>query len=198
MTLPSDTADRFGVAAETERPMVVKGAKSIFAVESTADSQVLAEFKDGSPAAIRTVRGSGAAFYFGFHVGLAYFAPAVPLRPVDRSSVDSGFSHTILTEFDLTAKFLAALPLAGVHGAVPVNASNPLVEVGIITAEGKGTAMPCINWSGGAIAEFTITLNFELQYETATLASEGKIAVSADKRTVSFSMGETIDAVIFR
>lgn len=90
------------------------------------------------------------------------------------------------------------LPLAGVDGAIPVNASNPLVEVGIITAEGKGTALPCINWSGGAIAAFTITLNFELQYDTVALASEGKISVSADKRSFTFSMSDTIEAVLFR
>ena len=68
----------------------------------------------------------------------------MPLRPVDRSSVDAGFSHTILTEFDVVARRLAALPLDGVPGAVPVNASNPLVEVGIITANGKrqGSCFP--------------------------------------------------------
>jgi hypothetical protein len=30
--------------------------------------------------------------------------------------------------------------------------------------------MPCINWSGGPIAGFTVTLNFELDFETVALA----------------------------
>ena len=196
-TLTADTAAHFGLE-EADNTMAVKGGKSIFTVESKADSRTLATFKDGSAAAIKTRRGQGHAFYFGFHVGLAYYAPAVPLRPVDRSSVDEGMSHTILTEMNVVAKHLAALPLQGVEGAVPVNSSNPLVEVGIITAEGKGTAMPCINWSGGPIADFRITLNFDLQFTNVTLASEGGVSVSADRRTVSFSLGETIDAVIFR
>ena len=195
--LTDATATHLGLE-EVDNSMAVKGGKSIFSVESKADSTTLATFKDGSPAAIKTRRGKGLSFYFAFHVGLAYYAPAVPLRPVDRSSVDEGMSHTILTEMNVVAKHLAALPLDGVEGAVPVNSSNPLVEVGIITAEGKGTAMPCINWSGGPIANFRITLNFILKFENVTLASEGAVSVSADKRTISFSLGETIDAVIFR
>ena len=151
---PAIAKTHFGESsAMVASSMSVKGGKSIFSVvsctptaeDSDSAAEVLATFTDGTPAAIRTVRGQGVAIYFGYHVGFSYFAPAVPLRPVDRSSVDAGFSHTILTEFDVVARRLAALPLDGVPGAVPVNASNPLVEVGIITADGKrqeGSSFP--------------------------------------------------------
>ena len=48
-------------------------------------------------------------------------------------------------QLDATCLLHLALPLDGVPGAVPVNASNPLVEVGIITADGKrqeGSSFP--------------------------------------------------------
>ena len=34
---------------------------------------------------------------------------------------------------------------------------TPLVEVGVITAQSIGTAMPCVNRRGGPIADFTVT-----------------------------------------
>ena len=45
---------------------------------------------------------------------------------------------------------------------------------------------------------FSIHLNFGLEFATAALASEGQLAVSADRRTITFDMSETIDAVILR
>ena len=83
-------------------------------------------------------------------------------------------------------------------GASPVTASEPLVEVGIITASGLGTAMPLINWSGGPRASFSVTLHFALQYKEVTLASGGKVTATADKKTFMFALAETVDALIFR
>ena len=57
--------------------------------------------------------GKGSAYYAGFLPGLSYFAPAIPLRPVDRSSVDEGMNHFIPTEFADAAKGLITLPLTG-------------------------------------------------------------------------------------
>ena len=86
-------------------PMVVKGMKTMFKVAAAAGvgadgntesppatpaptTTTLATFGDGSPALIRTAVGKGAAYFAAFMPGVAYFAPAIPLRPVDRSSVD--------------------------------------------------------------------------------------------------------------
>ena len=85
---------------ESAKPLVAKGVKSIFKVSDEVTTQlssgaavVLAKFADGSPAAIKRTVGKGAAFYAGFMPGLAYYDPAIPKRPVDRASVDSGFNH---------------------------------------------------------------------------------------------------------
>ena len=59
----------------------------------------LATFGDGSTALARTDVGSkgGRAYYAAFLPGLAYFDSAIPLRPVDRASVDEGMNHFIPT-----------------------------------------------------------------------------------------------------
>jgi hypothetical protein len=43
-----------------------------------------------------------------------------------------------------------------------------------------------------------VTVHFPMEFKTAALASGGKLTVSADKRTFSFALGETVDALIFR
>jgi hypothetical protein len=131
----------------------VKGVKSIFEVTSSTASTTMATFSDGKPALVKTKVGTGFAFYAGFMPGLSYFATAIPLRPVDRSSVDEGMDHFIPTDFTTAARDRVIwLPLAGRESdptVVPVRASNPLVEVGQIQApEGVATALPCVNWAG--------------------------------------------------
>lgn len=112
----------------------------------------------------------------------------------------SGFNHFIPTEMDKAALDFIASPLRGVAGARPVTSTHPLVEVGIITAPaGRGTALPCINWSGGPQPRFALTLHFGLDYTRATLASGGPVTVSGGNRsTFSFAMSDTIDALILR
>ena len=81
VTLTAATAARLGLAQPVdaaEHTLDVKGGKNIFTVASETESQTLATFGDGSPAVIRTGRGQGAAYYFGFHIGLAYYSRAVP------------------------------------------------------------------------------------------------------------------------
>ena len=126
----------------------VHGAKSIFKL-AAADHRVLATFgSDGSPALLRREVGSGSATYAAFLPGLSYFAPAVPRRPVDRAATDAGFNHFVPTEFAEGARQLLAAPLAGVAGAVPVEASEPLVEAGVVTAANASWARPSC-WSTG-------------------------------------------------
>ena len=94
VTLTSNTPHAAAAA-----PLVVKGAKSMFKMVPTATDgggepgddgavAVLGTFGDGSPAAFKRPVGRGAAFYAGFLPGLSYYEPAIPVRPVDRSSVD--------------------------------------------------------------------------------------------------------------
>ena len=53
-----------GACLQRAAPLAVKGRKSIFTVNSTADAEVLATFgSDGSPAATRRKVGEGYAIY---------------------------------------------------------------------------------------------------------------------------------------
>lgn len=44
-----------------------------------------------------------------------------------------------------------------------VSGSNQLVEIGMVTAPGRGTVFPCVNWAGGAIEGFALTVHHELE-----------------------------------
>eukprot|EP00039_Didymoeca_costata_P021098 m.343405 g.343405 ORF g.343405 m.343405 type:complete len:1268 (+) comp22801_c0_seq1:126-3929(+) len=193
--------------------MPIKGIKSIIKmsppVDRMADTnvkapskyEVLATFVDKSPALLRAPSGKGMVYYAAFMPQLSYFDPAIPLRPVDRSSVDEGMNHFIPTEFDVRAKELLTLPLAGRDmdpKLRPVIASNPLVEVGFVAAEGKGTVLPCINWAGTALANFNVTLLAPVKYTKAVLSSGEVLTVSADKMSFQFNLSVTADAIVLR
>ena len=102
------------------------------------------------------------ATYAAFLPGLAYFRPATPLRPVDRSSSALGFNHFVPSRFAVDAREIIAAPLEGVAGARPVECSEPLVEAGVIARDGVGTAITLINWSGAPqVKGLVVTLRFD-------------------------------------
>jgi len=138
--------------------------------------------------------------YAGFLPGLAYFSPAIPTRPVDRSASDAGFNHFVPTEFDVHIRALIASPLAGIAGAVPVTISEPLVDSGVVTAAKLGTAIPLINWAGKPLKGLTVTLNFDSPFKTASLARGGKLTVEhGEDGHMSFELDlELTDAIILR
>ena len=191
----------FSGAADPSVTLVVKGSKSLFSVVPSTGQEVLATFADGSPATVRTPKGRGMAYYSGFLPGLSYFEGAIPLLPVDRGSTDENMNHLVVTEFSTLARDLITLPLAGRlddPSVVPVRASNPLVEVGVLTAPGKGTALPCINWAGSPIAGFNVTLNAPIAFKTATLASGGKLTQQPGGKGFTFDLRVTADVIILR
>ena len=69
-----------------------------------------------------------------------------------------------------------------------MSGSNQLVEIGMVTAPGRGTAFPCVNWAGGAIEGFALTVHHELEYLLRSI-SLGILPVtvhSFDKKTSFF------------
>lgn len=134
--------------------------------------------------------------------GLSYFDPAIPLRPVDRASVDEGMDHFIPTAFATAARELLTLPLHGrMHNdstVTPVYASHALVEVGFVQAPGRGTALPCVNWAGQPLAGVNITLVEPVAYKTATLSSGGAVVVSLDRKVLTFDLKLTADTLVLR
>ena len=103
------------------------------------------------------------------------------------------------TDFATAAKDLITLPLnLNESSVVPVRASNPLVEVGVISAASLGTVLVCVNWWGHEIPDFVLTISEPPAFKVATLASSGDVHVSDDKRTFSFALPKTAEVVILR
>ena len=97
----------------------------------------------------------------------------LPLRPVDRASVDEGVNHFLPTDFAEAARELIATPLhLNDSTVVPVSSTSPFVETGMITAPALGTAMPCVNWGGVALESFKLTLASSIQFKKAAANDE--------------------------
>lgn len=156
------------------RRMIVAGEKARF--RAPADATVLARFgSDSTPAAFSRKVGLGRAFFFGLHLGLSYFQPAIPKRPVARGSRDECFNHWVPRDFHVGAREMLAAPALLVRGAAPVLSSEPRVDIGVLAAAGKGTVLPVTNWAGSPLKQLRLTLQFQCDYSTATLASGGLI-----------------------
>lgn len=186
--------------------MTASGAHSRASGSSSNDSvEVLATFdSNGGPAVTRHRVGRGFALYAGFYPGLSYFDPAIPRRPISRGTLDTSFNHFVPTEFNLAAKTLLSSPLDDalykVEAPRAVSGSNQLVEIGMVTAPGRGTVFPCVNWAGAAIHGFVLTVHHELEYKQASLASGGTVTASKQGRSQSFTfdLADDADALILR
>lgn len=184
--------------------MPVLGHKSIFTVSGAPN--VTSVFADGSPAVVETRRGKGTATYAGLAPGLAYFHQALPKWPACRGSTDDAYNHWVPYNFSAGTRAWLATFTAGVAGAVPVSASDPLVEVGIVTAPSIGSVLPIIDWTGdggggsgtnGTATFVNITLASPITFTSATMATGASVVVSSDK--LSFAMNVTVaDALILR
>ena len=188
--------------------MLVVGEKAMLKLSATTASpdggfavtSVLATFSDGSPALYTKQHGEGAVFVAAFPVGLAYFRPAMPIRPVARGNTDQTFNHWLPTDFSVAARALAALPVAAVVGAVPVLSSQPLVDIGIIAAKGKGTAMIVTNWAPQQARALNLTVQFALDGSDVFLATGGQVTESRSPegwRSFVFDL-DVADALIVR
>jgi hypothetical protein len=159
------------------------------------DAQVLCQFDDGSPAITFKQAGKGKVIYCGFLPGLTYFKPAMPLRPVDRSSRDDSLAHWVPTRFDAAAAKVLGLP-----GEVklPLVASNPLVETTFIEAK-QGAVVPLNNWSGARIKNLRLTLTLPVTFRQASMASGQSVRVSKKNGATTFELDlEVADALILR
>ncbi|MEO2013923.1 MAG: beta-galactosidase trimerization domain-containing protein [Fuerstiella sp.] len=159
-------------------------------------ADALGKFSDGSPALATRKVGKGQATYCAFLPGLAYFKPAIPLKPLDRGSTDDAMSHFIPTAFDVGASAVigaAVQPLAR-----PVVASEKLIDASVVVSK-AGTAIILENWSGKPIPGMSLTINQPVPAK-AELASGGKIETrkEGDATVFTFDMDVSGDVVILR
>jgi len=158
-------------------------------------ANVEARFSDGSPALTVKSNGKGAATYCSFLPGLTYFKPALPLRPVDRSSRDDSLAHWIPTQFDAGA-FQLIGSVADIER--PVAASEPLVETTLIEAP-QGAVISLNNWRSKPVRNLTLTLNAPLSFSQSSLASGKPVRVSRKSSPLVFTLDlEVADALILR
>lgn len=175
-----------------EQTIPVYGMKSIF---TPADGEVVATFKDGTPAVIIRKAGKGQAVFCGFPVALSYFKPAIPMRPADRGSTDDAMSHFIPTDFDVAASALIGFSAEDVER--PVVCSNPLVESTVLQSK-AGIAIPLVNWSGAPIKGLKVTVS-SLMTKQATLATGGKITAKQEGQTTIYTLDlDVADAIVLR
>eukprot|EP01052_Picozoa_sp_SAG31_P011090 SAG31_NODE_621_length_13502_cov_18.057002_3_plen_515_part_00 len=156
-----------------------------------ANTTVLARFGSDQTAAatIRQV-GKGRAVFHGFFPSIAYFAPALPNRPIDicpRDGDTGCFCHFVPSAFDKNAMALLDLPpIAGRsggsapssshNGAVEglASSSDPLVEVLVIAGQtpGLGVAVLLINWQMAPVEANTLTVSIS---QNAFAARDGSL-----------------------
>ena len=149
---------------------------------------MLAKFDDGSPAELSFKRGAGSVLLLAYHPGFSYFAGALPRRPSDRNAHPDAFTNLIPTNFSTRARDVLVAPLEGVHGAVPVQCSEPLVEASLVISSSQGAAViTLVNWAqkiDRAHARPSLRVTVELMVElgfaakAATLASCGVLDMS--------------------
>ena len=138
--LATDTDDAYALG--------VFGDKSIFSFDPkpTDKAHVIGVFEDDSPAVVNVSLGTqgGGITYAGFHLGLSYAHPAMPIRPVDRTPSMESLTNFVPSDFAVGARTLAEVALMGAaaEGARPLHVSNPLVEVGFVTQTSAGA------WNG--------------------------------------------------
>jgi hypothetical protein len=159
-------------------------------------AEALGTFSDGSPAAATRKVGMGQTTYCAFLPSLAYFKPAIPLKPLDRGSSDDAMSHFIPTAFDAPAATLIGSAVKNVKR--PVAASERLVAASVVESK-AGTAIVLENWSGQPVKGMTLTANIPVPSK-AELASGGKIVAKKDGdfTVFTFDMDVSGDVVILR
>lgn len=216
------TADDSGAGSNAARAggLGVFGQKALFSSGWSAETQrsadavsVLGTFdSDGSPAVLQRSHGKGKTVYAAFLPGLSYFHPALPRRPVDRSTTDESFNHFVPTEFDSRARD-ALLVGAAINAASvatkPATASEQLVDLRVLVANHTqpsvaGTVISLINWSSRyPLRDLVVTLLCEVpSWTKAEMASGRRVTAhrSGDGHSVKFVVAslEDADAIILR
>jgi hypothetical protein len=127
---------------------------------TVADGRVAGLFDNGHPAVIEKTHGKGKAVLFGFLPGQDYLRKALPLRPVDRGSVDASFTHFLPTAMDPILRRALTTDFLPTDFVRPVVCSETLVESTCIDTvkPAKRLAVSLINYSGTALPQLTVTV----------------------------------------
>eukprot|EP01051_Picozoa_sp_SAG22_P006856 SAG22_NODE_464_length_10191_cov_14.495541_3_plen_338_part_00 len=199
-TMPSSSS----TTAPIEQRLSVKGAKLICRFDAPTDaisSRVLGRFADDTVAAA-TIEypAAGRAVFTAFHVGLSYFDPSIPRRPVDRGSTDQNFNHYLPHTFGSGARQLATVPIDDLAATRPVVPSDPLIEAGMIRG-GDDTVLVLVNWRGSPVQNLTLTLGTSVVPALQSMQlsrSSGQPVHVLGQSALSVPTLDVADAVVMR
>lgn len=154
------------------------------------DAIVEGKYRDGSPAVLRKEYGEGVAMLFGSFVCSAYIRQAIPLRPVDRSTVPEGFNHFLPTEYDGELVDLVTAPAGWGSCRYDVVTNNPLVETVVMDGP-NGVAVAVINWTPKP-QDLTLTVQYvPNQFSKVTSIQKGPLGSIRRGIVVDFKL--TVD-----
>ena len=194
-------------ASVDQEPVSVKGQKLIIdkfeAPKESVSSRVLGHFEDGTVAAAAVeFPAAGRAVFMAFPVGLAYFDPAMPKRPVDRGSTDLNFNHFLPTDFEVGARRLAIAPIADLDAVRPVVPSDELVEAGIIAHDSSSDkVLVLVNWRGSPVQNLTLTLGPSVVPELSSMRlsrTSGQDVLVQGQSTLRVPLLDVADAIVMR
>ena len=141
-----------------------------------AGGQPLGRFTDGSPAVVEKRHGKGRAVLFGFLPALAWLRGGLPLRPPDRGSRDSAYSHFLPTAMDAALRRRLVDDFLPEGFARPVTCSERLVETTCIdTPRPPRLAVPLLNYSGEPIASLTVAIRGLPRARSVRSVRQGKL-----------------------
>ena len=197
--LPETACETDDGAAVT---LAVVGGKTILNASALGDDlTVRGTFADGAPALFDRQAGGGLVRVCAFPLGLAYFLPAIPRRPVDRGTEDSSFNPFLPTEFEVAVLEQVLLTLPTAASGRQAVASRPLVDGHLLVAEGIGAAVVLVNWSPTPRHNLTVTVRQQAvpPFESVALASGGQVSVAAAGGGYAFTLSLGVaDAIVLR
>ena len=102
----------------------------------------------------------------------------------------------------LPAMFMIGFILSGRGPSAPEfsRSSEPLIDIGVTAAKGKGTVLIAVNWGSGLAKRLNLTVQFALDGSNVTLATGGQVTESKTAqgwRSFVFDL-DVADALIVR
>ncbi|MCX7705010.1 MAG: beta-galactosidase trimerization domain-containing protein [bacterium] len=154
------------------------------------NSQILATFSDGSPAAIFSPIGKGGILHYAFYPGCSYFLSQIETRKTGYNGLPCGFSG------DIRNTILLPVEKAGIKKFVDV--SQPMVEAIPLVSE-KGIAVTVLNWSGSEHEKIKIGILCPEKIREVESVSAGKIPFTQDKDVLWCEIPlKDVDVVLLR
>ena len=188
-------------ANTTGQTLDIVGGKHMLRMAGGSLTTPIGLFSDGSPAIFDRRQGQGLVRFCAFPLGLSYFVPAIPKRPVDRGTLDSSFNHFLPEDFEVAVLDGVVLSLPGVAHGRQALASQPLVDVHLLSASGIGTALVLVNWLPRPRRQLSVRVRMEAvaPFKHAALAGQGTLGVSSKDGWFTFLLDlDVADAIVLK